>query len=1703
MSGIQITIVSNVITGSSYTSGSTDLVIPDTVISIGIDAFLNLTALRSAFIPTSVTSIGNTAFQGCSSLTSIIIPDSVKTIGTYAFTGCTSLTSITISNIVTTISGGMFQQCSSLTSITIPSSVTSIGSYAFYVASLRNITIPSSVVSIGTFAFLGCINLQNVILQRTSAQVLTTLGASCFLNAGISLQSISNMYLMGYTRTTLQNTGFTNSAVDTAINTRYGTQFNVNEARSLISNNLTEDMKHIVIPSQVLTIGNNAFNNNYWLLSVVIPNSITSIGQNAFAGCSFVSVTIPSTVISLGNSAFANCAYLTSVTLLRPKPSLSAGLTTIALNCFANSGFTTTNYRSVADMLNMGYASPTLTTAGIPAAVVTAASNNRGIFITVSNAGVLTGYTYTAGPKDLVIPPYVTSIANSALLNCPLTSVTIPSSVISIGASAFQGCSALTDIILLHTTSTGFTLGSNCFLGVGFTTTNYKSSVDMLNIGFTATELNAAGIVADVTNIATTNLSYLVLNVDKRIVTSYNTEINITNMTIYIPTSVTSIDTNAFLNSTILSSITIPSSVTSIGSSAFQGCSSLVSVILQRTIQVGINQGLTTLNTDCFLNTGFTTTNYLSVTNMFSLGYTNSNLTSAGIVSSVRDLAISDAFLIFNNSTTKTIVTGYNSSVNPSGISIQIPGTVTSIANYVLMSHPTLTGIIIPSSVTSIGEMAFQGSTKLTSVTLLRTSSQGLTSLGYNCFFSIGFTTTNYLSVTNMFSLGYTYSNLTSAGIATSVRDLAILDAFLIFNSSTTKTIVTGYNSLVNASGISIKIPSTVTSIANNAFLNGATLTSVTIPSSVTSIEESAFQGCTALTTVTIQRTIAQGLTTLGVNSFLNAGFTVTNYLSVTNMFSLGYTYSNLTSAGIVTSVRDKAILDAFLIFNNPTTKTIVNGYNSSVNASGVSIEIPSTVTSIANNAFLNGATLTSIIIPSSVTSIGSTAFQGCTTLTSVTLLRTSSQGLTTLGSNCFLNTGFTVTNYLSLTNMFSLGYTYSNLTSAGIDTSVADLVILDAFLIFNDSITKTIVTGYNSSIIISGISIQIPSTVTSIANNAFLNCSTLTSITIPSSVTSIGSSAFEGSTTLTSVTLLRTSSQGLTTLDSNCFLNTGFTVTNYLSVTNMFSLGYTYSNLTSAGIATSVTDLAILDAFLIFNSSTTKTIVTGYNSSVNATGISIQIPSTVTSIANNAFLNFTTLTSITIPSSVTSIGSTAFQGCTTLTSITIPSSVTSIGSSAFQDCSLLVSVTLQRTSTQGLTTLESNCFLNTGFTVTNYQSVLDMVIMGYTRDNLITAGIATNIVDLSLGILITVDANGVIISSSYTAGSTDLVIPSTVTSIGNNAFNNTSVKTILTSVTIPSSVTSIGENAFEGCSLLTSITIPSSVISIASSAFQGCSLLVSVTLQRTSTQGLTTLGSNCFLNTGFTVSNYGSVLTMYNQEYTRNNLITSGIPENIVDTAIADVYFIFSPDKKTVTSFNSINVTGITMIIPSSVTTISLDAFLNWTSLTSIIIPSSVTSIGSSAFQGCSSLNSINIPSSVTSIGSTAFQGCSSLTSCTIPISVTTIGISAFYGCSSLTSISIPSSVISIASTAFQGCSLLTSVTLQRTSSQGLTILSSNCFLNTGLTVTSILTMYNQGYTRYNLITSGIPTNIIDESIVTQDGEVTINVYYYTDYFG
>ena len=297
-------------------SSLTSVTIGNSVESIGNNAFYECSSLTSATIGNSVTSIGNGAFQNCSSLTSVTIGNSVTSIGRYAFSGCSSLTSVTIPDSVTSIGRSAFSGCSSLTSVTIPNSVTSIGDYAFQnCSSLTSVTIGNSVTSIGNYAFYGCSSLTSVTIPDS----VTSIGSHAFQNCS-SLTSVT----IGNSVTIIGSEAFCGCSSLTSVTIPDSVTIIDSSAFSGCSS-----LTSVTIGNSVESIGINAFYECSSLTSVTIGNSVTSIRKRAFQYCAgLVSVTIPNSVKEIGAAAFLGCYGLTSV-------SIGSGVKTIDSEAFS------------------------------------------------------------------------------------------------------------------------------------------------------------------------------------------------------------------------------------------------------------------------------------------------------------------------------------------------------------------------------------------------------------------------------------------------------------------------------------------------------------------------------------------------------------------------------------------------------------------------------------------------------------------------------------------------------------------------------------------------------------------------------------------------------------------------------------------------------------------------------------------------------------------------------------------------------------------------------------------------------------------------------------------------------------------------------------------------------------------------------------------------------------------------------------------------------------------------------------------------------------------------------------------------------------------------------------------------------------------------------------------------------------------------
>ncbi len=950
---------------------------------------------------------------------------------------------------------------------------------------------------------------------------------------------------------------------------------------------------------------------------------------------------------------------------------------------------------------------------------------------------------------------------------------------------------------------------------------------------------------------------------------------------------------------------------------------------------------------------------------------------------------------------------------------------VTSIGNYAFYCCTGVTSIEIPASVTSIGDYAFFECTGLTTVTFDGTPT--LVSIGGSAFWGSGLTTVTIpASVTSIGNNAF--QNCGSLATMTVAGENKVYDSRNGCNAiieKNTNTLIAGcINSTIPASVTSIgdeafnccsgltsvTIPAGVTSIGNYAFNSCSGLTSVTIPASVTSIGNYAFDCCSGLTSVTIPASV----TSIG-----EGVFEYCKNLATITVEDGNTVYNSRNGCNAIIETSSNKLIAGCKNTTIPASVTSIGNYAFSGCSGLTSVEIPTNVTSIGDNAFFECNGLTSISIPSSVTSIGNDAFDGCSNLTTVTI----PSSVTSIGEGAFAGCSNLVSVIVNATTPPTLGdyafdgnyddnnnakdrkiyvptasvesyksdwsayrndiirFTTEESGSYGTDvtwklTGIPDNYTLTisgtgAMVDYSNSSDRPWTDDANEIKDAKGIkTVVIGNGVTSIGGYAFSYCSGLTSVTIPASVTSIGDYAFQDCSGLTSIEI----PSNVTSIGTRAFFGCSG-LTSIEIPANVTSIGQSAFNrcsgLTSVTIPASVTSIGdyVFNDCSNLATITVETSNTVYNSRNGCNAIIETSSNKLIAGCKNT----------TIPASVTSIGNYAFYGCSGLTSITIPASVTSIAYSAFFGCSGLATVTVYAPScTLGFNAFSACSNLKNIYVFSNkvddykaawsaYESKIKGMVGGYCG----TTDHKEDVVWRYDNGTLTISGTGDMSSSTpneqpwsnYANDIETIVIGNGVTRIGMSAFFG---YTALTSVTFGSGsqLKSIDDYAFYGCSGLTSIEFPASVTSIGPSAFEGCSVLTSIEIPAS----VTSISAGAFYNcTGLSSVTFapGSKLE-----------------------SIGDVAFALNGNSNG-------NLTSI--VIPASVTSIGVSAFMFRTELTSVTFASGskLESMREMAF-ALTGLTSVEIPASVTSIGTSAFNSCSNLASVTLN-SNPTIGNDAF----------------------------------------------------------------------------------------------------------
>ena len=226
--------------------GLIEIIIPNSVINIGVGAFQNCINLTAVSVPDSVIYIGENAFANTewfdSQENGVVYAGKVA----YKYKGIMPQnTAVILLEGTKGIAARAFENCTGLLNIDLPDGLLSIGKYAFYnCVSLTALDIPSSVAEIGSGAIIYCNSLAAVTVSDHNEKYVSHEGV---------------LY---------------------------------NKDKTVLISCPAGKSGDYIVPSGVTTISSYAFYACTKLTAITLPSSVTSIGQDAFFNCSATLITL-------------------------------------------------------------------------------------------------------------------------------------------------------------------------------------------------------------------------------------------------------------------------------------------------------------------------------------------------------------------------------------------------------------------------------------------------------------------------------------------------------------------------------------------------------------------------------------------------------------------------------------------------------------------------------------------------------------------------------------------------------------------------------------------------------------------------------------------------------------------------------------------------------------------------------------------------------------------------------------------------------------------------------------------------------------------------------------------------------------------------------------------------------------------------------------------------------------------------------------------------------------------------------------------------------------------------------------------------------------------------------------------------------------------------------------------------------------------
>lgn len=1333
--------------------------------------------------------------------------------------------------------------------------------------------------------------------------------------------------------------------------------------------------------------------------SYTVPDGVWVLPERVFAGAVLTSVTIPASVKTIEPNAFYQTRQLQTVTFIAAKSGEAADGLSVAGKAF--------------------YYCDALEEITFPAHL-----NELGDGVTFAtiftNCGKLARLNIEEGNQHYAsIDGIVTDAEKETILFCPRSREGVfnfaafeGTTVKAIGASAFDNCSKITEIIFPgFITSIGEGAFRNC---TAIETITFKGDVVTGDVTIGKAAFSGGGITG------------------QRACTA------LTTVTFEEGSKVKEIGEQAFMGCFKLEAIVLPSTVRAVGKEAFKDCSGLLTATIDGSSD---ENDTTTFGTNVFQNcTNLAEVHISKNVKDFPSGIFAgcTNLATVTVADDSPYLKVWDGVL-YDHEITKIIWV-------PLGRTgaFTIPDTVTEIgAN--IFNNTGFTELIIPNSVTKIAYQAFRAMGSLQKVTFEEGGEEELV-----------FGTQNASS-----NSGRQFDDCEAlVEMHLPARVKKIPEGFVMMTSSTTST--SSWTTLGNHSALTTvtigdeEHPSQLEYIGKGAFIGCAHLTEFVIPDTVTYIGDYAFAN-TAIKNITLKEgieygartyywslyydylkndlkltdediadsqydvtftaeegvttipeyvvyqssgtslirgeiTIPKSVTTIGAQAFGSTKITKLTFEEGGTELTIGA--SLLSACNSLEEIHFPAHMTAW-----PTT---VFGSGGGVKPHTVTFgdaDHPSQLTEIGKDAFKGNSNLTTLEIPSTVKTIGDTAFSATTGLTSLTL----PEGLTTIGKNAFMGSGLTAIELPKTITSLAEG-PFQNCLQLESVTFAADY----AYNAFPDSFFSGC-TAFDT--------IDVPDCVTTIGKNAFSGTA-LTEITLPGALTSIGNTAFQNCTELKTVTF------GTPEEGTEVELTIGSTT----SSTGSVFKGCTQLESVTFGAKTVIGMSAFEGITALHTVNFGKNEITVLESAFEGTELGeLSIPGNVKTIGQYAFKD-AKITALTLGEGVETIGEYAFSG-NEFTEVKLPSTLKAtaydekgkfsegFAPSAFFDCASLTTITVEDggaySAASGALYLKDE----------ENGSTLVYVPEGFEG----TAEIPNTVSKIGAGAFFNSKISGLTFADG---GTFDLVIegntisanehqgafqntsfttvefPARLTTLGDYAFFEAKIQTVTfkSSAEEPSRLSVIGMCAFNGSELehftfpeysKDNVTLALGTVykdgSCSGDIFRGTKLAGEISIPA----NVTHIGSNTFRDLAITkVEIAENSKLAYIGQYAFSSTAELTTFE-FKGTVIAETFQIATR------AFENSGITAFT--VPAQTTTIAAAAFEGTSDLASVTFlgvnaeDSKLTKIENNTFKG-SGIKSLVLPEGITSIGTSAFEDCAELSGeLVLPDTIQTIAYGAF----------------------------------------------------------------------------------------------------------